>query len=182
VLGANDGIVYTASLVLVVAAAQTSYRSVIIAGAAGLVAGAMSMAAGEYVSVHSQADTEEVDLRVERAEIQRDYAGERHELQAIYIRRGLDADLAYQVAGQLIAHDALGAHARDELGLSEAAPARPVIAALASAASISVGAMLPFLAAATAPLASLFRSCLFPHCCFWRYSVHWQRTWAAQVS
>jgi VIT1/CCC1 family predicted Fe2+/Mn2+ transporter len=155
VLGANDGILSTASLVLGVAAAQASHRSIMIAGVAALVAGAMSMAAGEYVSVHSQADTEEADLRVERAELTADYEGERNELKAIYVRRGLDADLAYQVAGQLMAHDALGAHARDELGLSEVMRARPVQAALASAVSFSIGAALPLSMAATIPLSRL---------------------------
>jgi len=144
VLGANDGIVSTASLVLGVAAADASHASVMIAGVAGLIAGAMSMAAGEYVSVHSQADTE-------RADIER----ERKELAAIYVGRGLDPALAKQVADQLMAHDALGAHARDELGISEALSARPIQAALASAASFAAGAAMPLLMAAWAPPASL---------------------------
>ena len=147
VLGANDGIVSTASLLLGVAAADASHGSVVVAGLAGLVAGAMSMAAGEYVSVHSQTDTENADLERERRELETDSAAEHNELTAIYIGRGLEPRLARQVAEQLMAHDALGAHARDELGISSAARARPVQAALASAASFSVGAALPLLAA-----------------------------------
>jgi vacuolar iron transporter family protein len=143
VLGANDGIVSTASLVVGVAAAESSPGSVLIAGIAGLVAGAMSMAAGEYVSVHSQADTEQADLSRERAELAADPVAERRELTGIYVTRGLTPDLAHQVAEQLMAHDAIGAHARDELGISEALSARPVQAALASAASFAVGAVLP---------------------------------------
>src|SRR5476649_2103244 len=119
VLGANDGILSTASLVLGVAAAHGTHGSVVVAGVAGLVAGAMSMAAGEYVSVHSQADTEQADLALERAELKADDKGERRELSAIYVERGLDPALAKQVADQLMAHDALGAHARDELGISK---------------------------------------------------------------
>jgi VIT1/CCC1 family predicted Fe2+/Mn2+ transporter len=153
VLGANDGIVSTASLVLGVAAAQATRAEVLIAGVAGLVAGAMSMAAGEYVSVQSQADTERADLARERAELATDPAGERAELAAIYVRRGLEPALAAQVATQLMAHDALAAHARDELGLSEALSARPVQAALTSAATFSVGAALPLATIALAPAA-----------------------------
>src|SRR6187549_2655108 len=132
VLGANDGIVSTASLVLGVAAANASQQNILIAGMAGLVAGAMSMAAGEYVSVHSQADAEQADLSRERAELLSNPAAERRELTAIYVARGLDPALAQQVAEQLMSHDALGAHARDELGISTAMSARPVQAALAS--------------------------------------------------
>ena len=154
-LGANDGIVSTASLVLGVAAANASHANVMIAGIAGLVAGAMSMAAGEYVSVHSQADTERADIERERKELKADDAGERKELAAIYVGRGLDAALAKQVADQLMAHDALGAHARDELGISETLSARPLQAALASATSFAAGAAMPLLVAALAPQASL---------------------------
>ena len=135
VLGADDGIVSTASLILGVAAAHASRSNVLLAGAAGLVAGAMSMAAGEYVSVHSQADTEKADIERERKELKTDDAGERKELTAIYVARGLDPALAKQVVDQLMAHDALGAHVRDELGISQVLNARPTQAALASAAS-----------------------------------------------
>jgi VIT1/CCC1 family predicted Fe2+/Mn2+ transporter len=148
VLGANDGIVSTASLVLGVAAAHATHESIVVAGVAGLVAGAMSMAAGEYVSVHSQADTEKADLDRERTELQTDRPGERRELAAIYVGRGLDPELANKVADQLMAHDALGAHARDELGISQTNSAQPLQAALASASSFSVGAALPLLIAA----------------------------------
>jgi VIT1/CCC1 family predicted Fe2+/Mn2+ transporter len=151
VLGANDGIVSTASLIVGVAAAQASQASLLTVGVAGLVAGAMSMAAGEYVSVHSQADTEQADLSRERAELAADPAAEQRELKAIYVGRGLDAALAQQVAEQLMQHDAIGAHARDELGISEAFSARPVQAALASAASFAVGAALPLAVTALAP-------------------------------
>ncbi len=143
VLGANDGIVSTASLVLGVAAANASHSSVMVAGIAGLVAGAMSMAAGEYVSVRSQADSEQAALDLERAEIEADNHAEHRELTAIYVNRGLDPALAKQVAEQLMAHDALGAHARDELGISETLSARPIQAALTSAASFAVGAAMP---------------------------------------
>ncbi len=153
VLGANDGIVSTASLVIGVAAAGSDAKGVLIAGTAGLVAGAMSMAAGEYVSVHSQADTERADLARERTELETDPQAERNELSAIYAARGLDAALAQQVAEQLMAHDALGAHARDELGISEALSAKPLQASLASAASFAVGAVLPLGIAALAPAA-----------------------------
>lgn len=145
VLGANDGIVSTASLIIGVAAAGGNHGSILIAGLAGLVAGSMSMAAGEYVSVHSQADTEKADLERERRELAADAAGERMELAGIYVRRGLDANLARQVADQLMAHDALGAHARDELGISEAMTARPLQAAVFSAVSFAIGAALPLL-------------------------------------
>jgi VIT1/CCC1 family predicted Fe2+/Mn2+ transporter len=151
VLGANDGIVSTASLLLGVAASDASHMSILVAGIAGLVAGAMSMAAGEYVSVHSQSDIEHADLEREKRELAADDSGERNELTAIYIGRGLDSKLARQVADQLMAHDALGAHARDELGISQQTRARPVQAALASAASFSVGALLPVVVAAAAP-------------------------------
>ncbi len=155
VLGANDGILSTASLVIGVAAARATHNGVLVAGVAGLVAGAMSMAAGEYVSVHSQADTERADLALERAELKADDQGEHKELMAIYIARGLDPPLAKQVAEQLMAHDAIGAHARDELGISEAFRARPIQAALASACSFAVGAALPLLVTALAPAVGL---------------------------
>jgi VIT1/CCC1 family predicted Fe2+/Mn2+ transporter len=155
VLGANDGIVSTASLVLGVAAAHGTHSSILVAGVAGLVAGAMSMAAGEYVSVHSQADTEQADLARERKELKADDKGEHRELAGIYVARGLDPALAKQVADQLMAHDALGAHARDELGISERLTARPIQAAFASAASFAVGAAMPLVVAAAAPLANL---------------------------
>jgi VIT1/CCC1 family predicted Fe2+/Mn2+ transporter len=151
VLGANDGIVSTASLVLGVAAAQAAHQDILVAGVAGLVAGAMSMAAGEYVSVSSQADTERADLTREREELATDPVGEHAELAAIYVARGLDQALADQVAEQLMAHDALGAHARDELGLSEHLTARPIQAAFASAGTFSVGAALPLLTVVLIP-------------------------------
>jgi len=151
VLGANDGILSTASLVLGVAAARGSHGSVLIAGVAGAVAGAMSMAAGEYVSVHSQEDTEQADLALERAELRTDNAGEHAELAAIYVGRGLDPPLAERVAEKLMAHDALGAHARDELGLTETLKARPIQAAFASAASFAGGAAMPLVVTALAP-------------------------------
>lgn len=155
VLGANDGIVSTASLVVGVAAASASHADILVTGVAGLVAGAMSMAAGEYVSVHSQADTENADLSRERAELEADPAAERRELAAIYVGRGLESGLAQQVAEQLMQRDALGAHARDELGISETLSARPIQAALASAASFAVGAALPLAVTALAPGTSL---------------------------
>jgi VIT1/CCC1 family predicted Fe2+/Mn2+ transporter len=155
VLGANDGILSTASLVLGVAAAHGTRSNVLVAGVAGLVAGAMSMAAGEYVSVHSQADTERADLDRERAELKADDVGEHKELMAIYVSRGLDPSLAKQVADQLMAHDALGAHSRDELGISETVRARPIQAALASAASFAVGAAMPLVTTTLAPMTSL---------------------------
>jgi VIT1/CCC1 family predicted Fe2+/Mn2+ transporter len=155
VLGANDGILSTSSLVLGVAAAHATHGNVLVAGVAGMVAGAMSMAAGEYVSVHSQADTEQAELTLERAELKADDQGEHTELTAIYVARGLDPSLAQQVAQQLMVHDALGAHARDELGISETLRARPIQAALASAGSFAVGAAMPLLVTALAPAAQL---------------------------
>ena len=155
VLGANDGIVSTASLVIGVAAADADRRAIVVAGVAGLVAGAMSMAAGEYVSVSSQADTERADLARERAELTADPDGEREELIRIYVARGLPRALAEQVAVELMTNDALGAHARDELGLSAAFEARPVQAALASAASFAVGAVLPMAIVVLAPAGPL---------------------------
>ncbi len=143
VLGANDGIVSTASLIVGVAAAHSSRGAVLVAGIAGLVAGAMSMAAGEYVSVSSQADTEKADLALERKELKRDSKNEHKELAAIYVDRGLDPLLAKQSAEQLMAHDALCAHARDELGITAHSSARPVQAAVASAASFALGAAMP---------------------------------------
>jgi VIT1/CCC1 family predicted Fe2+/Mn2+ transporter len=154
-LGANDGILSTASLVLGVAAAHATHSNVMIAGGAGLVAGAMSMAAGEYVSVHSQADTEHADLNLERAELKTDNKGEHKELMAIYVARGLDPSLAKQVAKQLMAHDALGAHAQDELGISSTLRARPIQAALASAGSFAVGAAMPLVVTSLASQAGL---------------------------
>jgi vacuolar iron transporter family protein len=151
VLGANDGILSTASLVLGVATARATHTNILVAGVAGLVAGTMSMAAGEYVSVHSQADTERAELELESAELKADDKGEHKELAAIYVARGLDPSLAKQVARQLMAHDALGAHARDELGISKALSARPIQAALASAASFAVGAGMPLLVTALTP-------------------------------
>jgi len=151
VLGANDGIVSTASLLIGVAAANASHATLLVTGMAGLVAGAMSMAAGEYVSVHSQADTERADLSRERAELASDPKAEHIELANIYRHRGVSAELAQQVADQLMAHDALGSHARDELGISEALTAKPLQAALASAASFVVGAALPLAVIFIAP-------------------------------
>src|SRR3990172_2669272 len=143
VLGANDGIVSTASLVVGVAASHAARGDVLVAGIAGLVAGAMSMAAGEYVSVSSQADTEQADLARERKELDSEWQFEVEELAAIYVDRGLDPALANQVAGQLMAHDALATHARDELGISDNLSARPIQAAFASAGSFTVGAAMP---------------------------------------
>ena len=151
VLGANDGIVSTASLVVGVAAANAGRSEILVAGVAGLVAGAMSMAAGEYVSVSSQADTEKADLDRERKELASDGEFERNELASIYVSRGLDLSLAQQVAEQLMAHDALTAHARDELGISDISTARPVQAALASAATFAVGAAPPLLTVLVVP-------------------------------
>lgn len=145
VLGANDGIISTASLVIGVSAANVARADVLTAGIAGLVAGAMSMAAGEYVSVSSQADTEKADLEREKKELETDEAYEREELTNIYIERGLEPSLAREVSRQLMAHDALSAHARDELGLSEISSANPIQAAFASAISFSIGALLPLL-------------------------------------
>jgi VIT1/CCC1 family predicted Fe2+/Mn2+ transporter len=155
VLGANDGIVSTASLVLGVAAADASSKNILIAGVAGLVAGAMSMAAGEYVSVSSQSDTEHADLDRERKELAADPKYEHEELTAIYVGRGLDAGLAAEVAAQLMKHDALGAHARDELGISEKLTARPIQAALSSGGAFSVGAVLPLLVVLLVPISAL---------------------------
>jgi VIT1/CCC1 family predicted Fe2+/Mn2+ transporter len=155
VLGANDGIVSTASLVLGVATTGAEHRTILLTSVSGLIAGAMSMAAGEFISVHSQQDTETADLARERAELQQDPAGERRELSGIYVDRGLDPSLADQVACGLMEHNALGAHARDELGLSETTAAHPAQAALASAASFSVGALLPIVIVATVMPAQL---------------------------
>jgi VIT1/CCC1 family predicted Fe2+/Mn2+ transporter len=151
VLGANDGIVSTASLIIGVASADSAQESVILAGMAGLVAGAISMAAGEYVSVSSQADTERADIQLEQRSLESDFDLERDELAAIYEARGLEADLARQVAQALMDHDALAAHARDEIGISEVQAARPLQAAWSSAAAFTVGAALPLLVAATTP-------------------------------
>ncbi|MFG1421236.1 VIT1/CCC1 transporter family protein [Roseixanthobacter liquoris] len=151
VLGANDGIVSTASLIVGVASASATHSDILVAGVAGLVAGAMSMAAGEYVSVSSQSDTEKADLARETAELKADPIAERRELAAIYINRGLEPALAHQVAEQLMARDPLEAHARDELGISEFTTARPIQAALTSAASFAVGAILPLLMAVVTP-------------------------------
>jgi len=151
VLGANDGIVSTASLMVGVAAAGTERGALLLTGMAGLVAGAMSMAAGEYVSVSSQSDTEEADLALERKELATQPEFERRELADIYVSRGLTAELAAQVVDQLMAHDALGAHARDELGISHTVTARPVQAGLTSAATFAVGAALPLLTAVVTP-------------------------------
>jgi vacuolar iron transporter family protein len=151
VLGANDGIVSTASLVIGVAAAGSAEDTILLAGVAGLVAGAMSMAAGEFVSVSSQADTEKADLRIEKRALEEDYDDERRELAAIYRGRGLDAALADEVSKQLMEHDALAAHARDEIGISEVAKAEPVQAALSSAFAFSAGAALPLLTVLVSP-------------------------------
>ncbi|MDX1735565.1 MAG: VIT family protein, partial [Halioglobus sp.] len=147
VLGANDGIVSTASLIIGVAAASAAQSDILLAGLAGLVAGAMSMAAGEYVSVSSQADTEQADLEMERVALEENHEGEVQELAEIYEQRGLTGELAGEVARQLMAHDALGAHARDEIGIHDSGSARPVQAAAYSAASFTVGALLPLFAA-----------------------------------
>lgn len=152
VLGANDGIVSTASLILGVAAAKGTLSDIVIAGVAGLVAGAMSMAAGEYVSVSSQADTENADLEQERRELENNLEHEQKELAQIYVNRGLEQKLADEVAKQLMEHDALGAHARDELGIFEALKARPLQAALASASSFSLGGALPLLVVFLVPI------------------------------
>jgi len=155
VLGANDGLVSTASLIVGVAAAASSQGAVLIAGVAGLAAGAMSMAAGEYVSVSSQSDTEKADLARETSELARDHEAEVRELAGIYTARGVTPDLATEVAKQMMAHDALGAHARDELGISEITTARPIQAAITSAVTFSAGAALPLVVAALAPLTGL---------------------------
>jgi len=151
VLGANDGIVSTASLIIGVAAASSAHEGILLAGLAGLVAGAMSMAAGEYVSVSSQSDTEKADLAVEKRSLEQNFEFEKEELALIYESRGLESDLAKQVAEQLMAHDALGAHARDEIGISESVSAQPVQAAFSSAGSFTVGAALPLAAAWVVP-------------------------------
>jgi vacuolar iron transporter family protein len=158
VLGANDGIVSTASLIVGVAAASASHSEILVAGVAGLVAGAASMAAGEFVSVSSQSDTEQADLTREREELAVQPEFEKRELAAIYMARGLTRQLATEVAEQLMAHDALGAHLRDELGISEAASARPVQAALTSAAAFAIGAALPLLTVLVAPTAHVVPS------------------------
>ena len=155
VLGANDGIVSTASLIVGVAAAHSSHGNVLLTGIAGLVAGAMSMATGEYVSVYSQADTEKAALAEEQAEIEIDFQSEHRELAAIYVGRGLDLPLARQVADKLMAHDALEAHARDELGISEITTAKPLQAAIASACSFAAGAALPLVVTALVPASHL---------------------------
>jgi vacuolar iron transporter family protein len=155
ILGANDGIVSTASLIVGVAAAAANQNDVLIAGVAGLVAGAMSMAAGEYVSVSSQSDTEQADLARERKELGENVAFEQEELAEIYVKRGVARELAQQVAVQLMAKDALAAHARDELGISEVSTARPVQAALTSAATFAVGAAMPLLMVVVAPAGTL---------------------------
>jgi VIT1/CCC1 family predicted Fe2+/Mn2+ transporter len=151
VLGANDGIVSTASLIIGVASANASQGNILLAGIAGLVAGAMSMAAGEYVSVCSQSDTEEADLALERKSLEQNYEMEKEELAEIYVGRGVEPKLADQVAEQLMVHDALGAHARDEIGISESASARPVQAAFSSAGTFTVGALLPLVVAWALP-------------------------------
>jgi len=151
VLGANDGIVSTASLIIGVSAASTTQENVLLAGVAGLVAGAMSMAAGEYVSVSSQADTEEADLALEAHALENDFDAEVDELAEIYQDRGLNPELARDVAEQLMEHDALGAHARDEIGISETANAQPVLAAFSSAGTFTLGAALPLLVAWAVP-------------------------------
>ncbi|NVK40982.1 MAG: VIT family protein [Oceanospirillaceae bacterium] len=162
VLGANDGIVSTASLIIGVAAAETTQNDILLAGVAGLVAGAMSMAAGEYVSVSSQSDTEKADLELEKRSLEEHPEYERNELANIYIQRGLTPQLADEVAAQLMAHNALETHARDEIGITEGAKARPIQAALASAVTFTIGAALPLLTAWTAPFSHLIAavSCL----------------------
>ncbi len=152
VLGANDGIISTASLIIGVAVANTSHETILLTGVAGLIAGAMSMAAGEYVSVSSQADIESADLAKERLELASDHESELKELTNIYILRGLKADLAHQVAIQLTEHDALGAHARDELGITDMMSAQPLQAAWASGAAFTIGALLPLLVILFSPL------------------------------
>lgn len=166
VLGANDGIVSTASLIIGVAAASPSHASIMLAGVAGLVAGAMSMAAGEYVSVSSQADTEQADLELERQSLALNPQAEQNELAEIYQKRGVAPELAQMVAGQLMAHDALGAHARDEIGISATGKARPVQAALSSAATFTIGAALPLLVAWFLPGAYLIYAVALLSLCF----------------
>ena len=155
VLGANDGIVSTASLIIGVASAQAAHADILLAGVAGLVAGAMSMAAGEYVSVSSQSDTEKADLELEKESLKNDFEFELKELANIYEKRGLDSNLAKQVAEQLMAHDALGAHARDELGIHEISQPKPLQAAFASAVSFIIGGILPLLVSIFSPLKSM---------------------------
>lgn len=152
VLGANDGVLSTSSLIIGVASAHATHSGIVVAGLSGLVAGAMSMSAGEYVSVSSQADSERADIQKERAELRKDPAGERNELAGIYVKRGLQPELAVRVAEQLMQHDAIGAHARDELGISETNAARPVQAALTSAAAFAIGAALPLGVALLVPV------------------------------
>lgn len=158
VLGANDGIISTASLMMGIAATASDTAAIVLAGIAGLVAGAMSMAAGEYVSVRSQADTEAADLARERHELATDSEAEHRELEEIYVARGLERPLAREVAKQLMLHDALGAHARDELGITEVMSARPLQAALTSAATFAVGAALPLLAVLLVPAPLIIHS------------------------
>jgi VIT1/CCC1 family predicted Fe2+/Mn2+ transporter len=158
VLGANDGVLSIASLVVGVAAANTDHHAIAVAGVAGLVAGTVSMAAGEYVSVSSQADVERADLEIERVALASDYEGESAELAEIYVRRGLDPELASRVAKQLMAHDALGAHARDDIGISDALTAQPIRAALASAISFAVGGSVPLLVVTASSPATLIRA------------------------
>ena len=181
VLGANDGIVSTASLVLGVAAAGANSHGILIVGVAGLVAGAMSMAAGEYVSVSSQADTERADLDQERKELSADPEYEHAELTEIYVRRGLDVKLASEVAAQLMSHDALGAHRRDELGLSDTLTARPLQAALVSAGTFSAGAALPLLVVLLVPVSALMWAIWAAHSCFSCYWVLWLGSSAARL-
>ena len=171
VLGANDGIVSTASLVVGVAAAEAARQDVLVAGVAGLVAGALSMAAGEYVSVSSQADTEQADLKRERHELATEPQAEEDELTGIYVRRGLEPDLARTVAQQLTANGALAAHARDELGLTEELAARPLQAALASAATFAVGAGVPIVTILVAPASALVLAVSGCRCCAWSHSA-----------
>jgi vacuolar iron transporter family protein len=158
VLGANDGIISTASIIIGVAAAGSTHEDILLVGVAGLVAGAMSMAAGEYVSVSSQSDTEKADLAQEQKSLEEDFDFEKQELAEIYQDRGLDSELAMQVADQLMAHDALGAHVRDELGLSQHAMAQPVQAAFSSASTFTIGAALPLLTAWFLPTSKLIPS------------------------
>jgi VIT1/CCC1 family predicted Fe2+/Mn2+ transporter len=175
VLGANDGLLSTASLIIGVASASGTHKSILIAGISGLVAGAMSMAAGEYVSVSSQADSEEADLTREQGELRDNRDGEVKELAAIYRKRGLDQDLAMRVSKQLMARDALGAHARDELGISATMTARPIQAALASAASFSVGLPFRWLWRWSCRMTWYRRLSASRRCCFLRFWVPWGR-------
>lgn len=182
VLGANDGIVSTASLIVGVASATAGTSEVLVAGVAGLVAGAMSMAAGEYVSVSSQSDTEHADLDRERMELETQPEFEREELAQIYVKRGLTTDLAHQVAGQLMAKDALAAHAHDELGISEMTTARPIQAALTSAATFALGAAMPWRWCLWRPPLRWSGSCQRLHCCSWRFWARSARRQAGQTS